>query len=74
MNKDKIKQFFDEFNALQEKYRIRVLAEANEVYDYNYDEEPYVSGYNTYLTLYNHNCTKELGSIDWNNELYINEE
>ena len=71
MDKIKIKQFFDEFNALQEKYGIRVQPDHKELIDYDWDEEPYVSGIDDYLTLYNYNCTIELGTIHWDNELTI---
>lgn len=69
MDKEKIQQFFNEFNALQQKYGIKVLSDYEEQIDYNWDEEPYVSGIESYLALYNHNCTKKLATIDWENTL-----
>lgn len=69
MEREKLQQFFNEFNALQEKYGIKVLSDYEEHIDYNWDEEPYVSGVESYLVLYNQNCTKKLATIDWENIL-----
>lgn len=73
MDKEKIQQFFDEFIALQEKYGVRLYPDCEEVIDYNWDEEPYVSGVTAYMTLYNSNGTKELATIDYDNSLTIKE-
>jgi hypothetical protein len=68
VDKQKLLQFFKEFNELQEKYGIRVSADYEEKIDYNWDEEPYVCGVESYLVLYD-NHDKKLAIIDWENEL-----
>lgn len=65
---DNLQKFFYEFNVLQEKYGIRVLADHREHIDYDRDEEPYISGISSYLTLYDKN-DKKLAFIDWENDL-----
>ncbi|AZV43574.1 hypothetical protein BAOM_2965 [Peribacillus asahii] len=49
MNKEKLKEFIRELNRLQEKHGIYISAGYDEMIDYNWDEEPYVSGVQSYL-------------------------
>lgn len=49
MNKEKLKQFLKELSQLEKKYGIFVAASYEENIDYNWDEEPYVSGVSAYL-------------------------
>lgn len=49
MNKEKLKLFLKELAELQEKHGIYVSATYEEHVDYNWDEEPYVSGVSAYL-------------------------
>lgn len=66
--KDKLEQFFEEFKALQNKYGILVSSDYEEHIDYDWEEEPYVSGVSSFLVLYDKN-DKKLAIIDWENEL-----
>jgi hypothetical protein len=49
MDKEKLKQFIKELNQLEEKHGIYVIAGYEETIDYNWDEEPYVSGVAAHL-------------------------
>jgi hypothetical protein len=49
MNKEKLECFINELSQLQDKYGIYVSADYEEHIDYNWDEEPYVSGVTAYL-------------------------
>lgn len=52
MKKSKYEMFIEELNILQEKYNIYIQADYEEEIDYNWDEEPYVSGVHCYLAYY----------------------
>lgn len=49
MNKQKFRNFIDEFHKLQDKFGIYVSSGYEEEIDYNWDEEPYTSGISSYL-------------------------
>jgi hypothetical protein len=51
MNKEKVKRFVKEFKALQDKYGIHIAPTYEEEIDYDWNEEPYVSGVQSYLLL-----------------------
>lgn len=45
-----LEKFKNEFEELQKKYGIYVIADHEEQIDYNWNEEPYVSGIQSFLT------------------------
>lgn len=49
MDKENLKQFLRELNMLEKKHGIHIIAEYEETVDYDWDEEPYVSGTSAYL-------------------------
>lgn len=51
MDKKKAKEFIEELNKLQEKFGIHIVSDYTEEIDYNYEEEPYVSGVSSCLIL-----------------------
>lgn len=53
MNKNykKALLFLRELDQLEQKYGMRVVADYEETIDYDYEESPYVSGGQSYLTL-----------------------
>lgn len=70
---EKLNNFFEEFKALQQKYSVFVSSDYDEQIDYDWEEEPYVSGISSYLVIYDSNKEKQLAIIDWEDELIINE-
>lgn len=44
MDKEKFERFLEELHQLEDKHGIHIEAGYEEVLDYNWDEEPYVSG------------------------------
>lgn len=67
--KPDVKQFFKEFQELQNKYGIRVFADYEEEIDYDYEGESYVSGIESYLSIYDQKRVKKLAIIYDNNEI-----
>jgi hypothetical protein len=51
MDKKKAKEFIEELNKLQEKFGLHISSTYVEEIDYNYEEEPYVSGVSSHLVL-----------------------
>lgn len=58
--KPDVKQFFKEFQELQNKYGIRVFADYEEEIDYDYEGESYVSGIESYLSIYDQKGVKKV--------------
>lgn len=69
----KIDEFFKELQMLQSKYEIYIHPDSEDIIDYDWDESPYVTGSNPYITLVDKN-DKVLATIDWENELIKEEE
>lgn len=46
---DKLNEFLNDLKQLQEKYGIKIYSGYDEEIDYDYEENPYVSGVNSYL-------------------------
>jgi hypothetical protein len=49
LDKEKLKHFLIELKQLEVKYGIYISASYEESIDYNWDDEPYVSGIGAYL-------------------------
>lgn len=50
MKEKNLYQFLDELHTLEDKYGIYVVPSVDEHIDYDWDEEPYTSGYSCCLS------------------------
>lgn len=51
MDKKKAREFLKELEKLQEKYGLQISSNYEQEIDYDYEESPYVSGVNSYITI-----------------------
>ena len=51
MDKKKARKFLEEVRKLEEKYGVRIASGYEEEIDYDYEENPYVIGINSFLVL-----------------------
>lgn len=51
MTEDEVEDFLDELSQLQKKYGIYVESEIVEDWDYDYDDNAYLNGVDSYLVL-----------------------
>lgn len=73
MNKEKFKQFLKDLKQLEEKHGIYISASYEEEIDYNWDEEPYVSGVQAVLMYYDNNGNEmTLDNLDIDDSTEIN--